>query len=227
MFPVDLFFPRFCFGCGFVGSYLCLDCQAKLVFSVDTCLYCQKKSYYGLTHSQCQKKWGVDGCLFLYKYNDTFKRILKKIKYKLVQNSIREIFPLLLERAVGPMGFYKKVYGDTVLQPVPLYPAREKQRGFNQSLIISEYLSLFFKMKIISLVNRTLNTDSQAELSFLKQRMGNVKGAFEFNSRNATLPDSLFIVDDVVTTGSTVKELACVLKKNGISRVFVFSLAKG
>jgi len=227
MFLVDLFFPRFCFGCGFVGSYLCLNCQAKLVFSTDTCLYCQRKSYFGLTHPQCQKKWGVDGFVSLYKYNDTFKRILKKIKYKLVKNSTREIFPLLFEKAVGPIGFYKRAYGDIVLQPVPLHPAREKQRGFNQSLAISQHLSLFFKMKTISLVNRTLNTNPQAELSFPKERINNIKGAFMFNLRNTTLPNAVFIVDDVVTTGSTVKELARTLKKNKISRVFVFSLAKG
>lgn len=227
MSVVDMFFPRFCLGCGFVGTHLCLSCESKLTPSKEICLYCQKESLFGLTHSSCQRALGVDGFISLYKYNNTFKSILKKIKYKLVKESIKETFPLFFGRAVLPLGFYKRIYKDISLQPVPLYAGKEIQRGFNQSRIISQYISHYFNIKMIDVVRRTKNNKPQADLISLKDRQANIKGVFHFYSPEKFAINSVFVVDDVVTTGSTVKELVRVLKGHGASQVFVFSLAKG
>lgn len=227
MVVVDLFFPRFCLGCGFLGSYLCLSCESKLTPSKEVCLYCQKESRFGLTHQACQRKGGVDGFVSLYKYNDTFRSVLKKIKYKLVRESIRETFPLFFRVAVKSICFYKRTYKTISLQPVPLYPRKEMQRGFNQSRIISQYISRYFNMRTIDVVKRTVNNKPQADLSRPKERRLNMRGVFEFCSTSKITDSSVFIVDDVVTTGSTVKEVALVLKRHGVGRVFVFTLAKG
>jgi len=224
---VDIFFPRFCFGCGFIGSYLCLKCESGLVPSDESCFYCHKKSHFGLTHPKCKKRWGVDGFICLYKYNNTFKSVLKKIKYGLVKDSSREIFPILLKEAVGPLSFYKKTYKDICLQPVPLHAEKEKKRGFNQSDIISYYISRFYFIKKVEIAKRIINTKSQAELFLSRDRLNNMRGAFCTEVIGGAVPGTIMIVDDVVTTGSTVKELAMIFKKNQISRVFVFSLAKG
>ena len=227
MIVEDLLFPRFCFGCGSIGSYLCLGCEAGLVLADQRCFYCQKKSPFGQTHSHCQKPWGIDGCVSLYYYNSGLKKIIKKIKYSLITDSTREILPVLLKEAIMPLSFYKKNFGKVCLQPVPLHPQKEKNRGFNQSDIISRYLSCFFDIKIVGVVKRKKNTRPQAELSHPQERLYNIKGAFEPNLFTRSIPHSLILVDDVITTGSTIKELARVLKKKGVARVFAFSLAKG
>jgi len=108
--------------------------------------------------------------------------------------------------------------------PVSLHKSRLRQRGFNQSIEISRVLAKNLVIPIEhAAVVRQRSTEAQSGLN-AKQRQKNIKGAF---SVVGTLNyKHVLIVDDVMTTGATVNELAKVLKKNKVERVGVLSIAR-
>ncbi len=108
--------------------------------------------------------------------------------------------------------------------PVPLHHARYRSRGFNQAIEISRPLSATLKIPMDNhAVKRIINTSSQSELH-AKERHKNIRGAFQV--KKAINAKHIAIIDDVITTGSTVTELAKVLKRAGVKRVDVWSFAR-
>ena len=110
------------------------------------------------------------------------------------------------------------------LLPVPLHKRRLRKRGFNQSSELVRTLAIGLRIPVVlEGVDRVRQTESQTGLD-ARQRVRNIRGAFSlvpgFNYEH------VLIIDDVVTTGSTVNELARLLKKNGVKRVGVLSLAR-
>lgn len=110
------------------------------------------------------------------------------------------------------------------LLPVPLHKSRLKERGFNQSIEISRVLAKKLAIPIENkAVLRHRSTKAHAGLN-AKQRRVNIKGAFSLACDLKY--KHVLIVDDVMTTGATVNEMAKVLKKNGVERIGVLSIAR-
>ncbi len=111
------------------------------------------------------------------------------------------------------------------LLPVPLHPARLSQRGYNQALVIARELQKLCGIPIDrSLCQRELETKEQALLAG-NARWLNVKNAFAAISSSSEL-NHVALVDDVVTTGATVNELAKVLTRIGIKTIDVWSCCR-
>ena len=144
-FFIDLLFPRVCLGCGVLGSHVCLACQKKLKkIEKDICFYCKRPSFLGLTHPPCKKRYGVDGLISCFYYNDTLKKILKNIKYRLTRDGLHELFFLIPQEALDKIARYKKLNPDLSIESIPLHSSRERQRGFNQSQEIAAFISSSF-----------------------------------------------------------------------------------
>ena len=105
--------------------------------------------------------------------------------------------------------------------PMPMHPARLKERGFNQALEIAKVFS-GNKLDYTSAIRQKL-TPPQASLPF-KARVKNIKGAFAIN--NSLTGKRVAIVDDVMTTGASLNELAKTLKKAGASHVECWVVAR-
>jgi len=109
--------------------------------------------------------------------------------------------------------------------PVPLHVSRLRQRGFNQSIEITRVLASKTAIPIeIDAVERQRRTAPQTDLD-ARQRQKNVRGVFRVSSQ-VLLYKHVLIIDDVMTTGATVNELARVLKKHGVERVGVLCIAR-
>ena len=110
--------------------------------------------------------------------------------------------------------------------PVPLHARRLRERGFNQSMILAEEISRHFSINLDFLsLRRVVRTESQASLS-REMREQNIKGAFSVADAEKINGEKIILVDDVYTTGSTVKECACILLKNKAAEVAVLTLAR-
>ena len=108
--------------------------------------------------------------------------------------------------------------------PVPLHSRRISQRGFNQSLELAKQLSRALGVALdANTVTRTRHTAPQTGLSE-QERRKNVRGTFHVSADMQG--KHVAIVDDVMTTGSTVGELARTLKRVGVQRVDVWALAR-
>ncbi|PIY68674.1 hypothetical protein COY90_04640 [Candidatus Roizmanbacteria bacterium CG_4_10_14_0_8_um_filter_39_9] len=222
----DVLFPRFCLGCGATGSFICVRCEGLLSpFEINTCFYCGSPSLNGLSHPRCRRPKGVDGFISLYHYNNLFKKIIKSIKYNKAKIILGDLNHLLGKNLLKtPIYYYVKKFPGLVAIPVPLFEARQKQRGFNQTEPICTYVSglLSIGQNTNTLV-RIKDTPMQTLALTKKQRRENIQGAFYGGSP----PPHILLIDDVVTTGATTKEAAKTLKENGAKTVVVFSVAKG
>ena len=110
------------------------------------------------------------------------------------------------------------------IAPIPLHRNRLRKRGYNHSEILAKGLSEKLGLKTLNLLERVRETKSQFGLK-LDQRKKNIKGAFILNTKYL-LPDTVFLVDDILTTGSTLFEASYVLKKNGVKKVYGLALSR-
>jgi ComF family protein len=109
--------------------------------------------------------------------------------------------------------------------PVPLYTAKERERGYNQSFYIAQGLRSVTGLPVSArLLRRIRNTPSQTRLN-REERQANVQDAFELGRGADVQGASFILVDDVMTTGATIQECARVLKKHGALRVYAASVA--
>lgn len=117
--------------------------------------------------------------------------------------------------------------------PVPLHVSKERKRGFNQATRIAELFSHLVCPDIpieSSVIQRTRNTSPQSALSSYDQRHANVHKAFAISSSEAQtmiVGKTIVVVDDIWTSGSTMREISTVLKYNGVARVYIFTFAHG
>ncbi len=111
------------------------------------------------------------------------------------------------------------------LIPVPLHPSRQRERGYNQSKILGQGIS---ERTALPLLDRALlrkkNTRDQTDLS-PEEREKNVKDAFEVRDKSVLKGKGVLLVDDVMTTGATLRECSRVLKKAGARIIIGATLA--
>lgn len=224
---LDMVFPKLCFHCRALGGYLCESCKEKLaIFSQDVCPYCEKESPYGLTHGTCRRFYGVDGLKSVFVYNGVFQSIIKAIKFRRVRggmatliNAIPEMF---WQELLGTSTIF---YTNAIVVPVPLHKKRQLDRGFNQAEDFGAACGIVLQKDLVSLLARTRYTQAQSQLSTAAERYLNINKAFEIKSRQK-LPEKVIIVDDVWTTGATIREMTYVLKYAGVERVYGVTLAR-
>ena len=114
----------------------------------------------------------------------------------------------------------------SLIMPVPLHPKRLRERGFNQSVILAREISRKFRVALdFMTLRRDTYTEPQVSLG-KKDRAANLRGAFSVHDAGRVAGKRIILVDDVYTSGSTVKECARVLMKNKADTVGVLTLAR-
>lgn len=118
------------------------------------------------------------------------------------------------------------ITGYDLIIPVPLHPSKLRRRGFNQALILARRIAKKYRIPLdFTTLRRTKPTPAQVELSG-DDRRKNVRGAFAVETKRAVEGRRVLLIDDVYTTGSTVKECARVLMRARASEVAVLTLAR-
>ena len=227
---LDLLFPKYCVRCKTLGSYLCPNCFTYLSFDTTSiCLVCGKGSTDSLTHPNCRGKYKIDGAFSSIVYEGIAKQLLYIFKYKPFVTDIQALLGDLFYEGLIQKELFAKVFQDNaMLVPIPLHKSRLRKRGYNQAAILAKKLSQKLGVPVAELLERAKNTKSQITLS-LEERKSNIDGAFLMkNVSNQNRQDAnIFLVDDVLTTGSTLAEAATVLKRNGYKKVYGITLARG
>lgn len=155
-------------------------------------------------------------------YDEVAQRLVSRLKYSDHQE-LAQFMGQMIVRAVPDV-----LNAEHVLVPVPLHPRRQWLRRYNQSSLLAHEIAKLHKNQIAQkLVRRTKNTHQQVGLN-ARQRDENVRGAFVVNEDifHQFTGKSLILVDDVVTTGSTVNAIARQLRDAGASQVGVLSFAR-
>jgi len=113
---------------------------------------------------------------------------------------------------------------DAVVVPVPLHVSRLRQRGYNQALLLARVLARRRGLPLAPrLLERTRATAEHATLG-AAARAANVRGAFRIRAGHGVLPDTVVLIDDVLTTGATVAACAEALRAGGVRTVHVYTV---
>ncbi len=202
---------------------ICQDCYQALPHNEICCLRCalplaEDIKNEVLCGACIRKAPAFDYAHSLFRYEGDIIRLVHQLKFGEKIGFSRSIGEMLL------MQLLKIGEKPDCILPVSLHKSRLRQRGFNQSIEISRVLAKNLLIPIErAAVVRQRSTEAQSGLN-AKQRQKNIKGAFSVVA--ALNYKHVLIVDDVMTTGATVNELAKVLKKNKVERVGVLSIAR-
>ncbi len=226
-FIFDFILPKYCLNCRKEGEWLCAQCQDLLTFKKQYCLHCKTFNTSGKFCSSCEKKYFLDGVLIAGDYdNQILAELIKKIKYHFAKD-VSEILAQFLKNFV--LEYQKKNnfnLKNFILIPIPLHKKRENFRGFNQSYELTQKFAEFFDLKINKHdLIKIKNTKAQAKLNE-NERKNNIKESFSWQGKNLK-KQNIILIDDVVTTGSTLNECARILKNNGAGEIIGLAVAKG
>lgn len=157
------------------------------------------------------------------RYRDAARELLQRFKYSAAVHLVSDL-GLLLEACVSV--HYRDEPIDAVAW-VPLYPARERSRTYNQSALLAGDLARRLHLPMAyRCIERRRDTGTQTTLS-ARERANNVRGAFAVRHPEWVAGRRFLLVDDVMTTGATVNECARALKAAGAMTVFVVTVARG
>jgi len=228
---LDFVFPKRCVQCRKFGSYLCANCFSTITFAdMMVCTVCQRQALGGLTHPVCKTRYSMDGVFPSLVYKGVVKKLVYVFKYPPYLTDLQDqMVDLLYEGIIQKENFVPLMKETSVLIPIPLYPSKFRKRGYNQSLLLAQGLAIKFAVPVVTNLMRVKQTKTQVGLS-KDERQKNIANAFAFEIKNNDLAKQykhVFLVDDVVTSGSTLSEAAKVLKKAGFAHVWGVTLAHG
>ena len=225
---VDGYVPRICLLCrgGVTGAIgVCSPCLDLLPYHQGGCVICASRLTVS-TQTRCGmcQQWPppYERVFALFDYQSPITQLIHNMKYHADLASLR-VMAEVLAKAFNPDQLRAPFRSGCALIPVPLHRRRVRQRGFNQSLELAKFLSNRWQLPYdAGACSRVKNSMSQTGLS-ASQRRKNVQNVFRVQR---LLPPHVIIVDDVMTTGATVRALSAVLKSSGVERVSVVVIAR-
>lgn len=201
----DLFFPKFCISCKQEGFWVCRICKPCEIVVRDI---------IGIESSY------LDRVVALCEYADNaLSELVKLLKYNCIEEVIIEMREILVSAQIDCD------WRGAVLVPVPLHPRRERERGFNQARVIARIFADIYHVPLVDIVRRVVYTAQQARLSAVRRRE-NMSDVFSFIF-GSVVPQKVILVDDIYTTGSTMRECARVLRDAGVERISGLVIATG
>lgn len=221
----QILLPPVCALCGDPGAFgadLCRACRDDLPWNRHACRRCAlplPAASRGALCGECLRRPPpFDRALAPFRYAPPLDHLLLGLKHRRRLDAAHSLGGLmagwLAQRIHEP---------PELILPVPLHPARLRRRGFNQSLELARRIASALELPLAGRCCRRLrDTPPQAELN-APQRRRNLRGAFEVS---APLPSRVAVIDDVMTTGSTARELTRCLRRAGAKEIEVWVCAR-
>lgn len=191
----------------------------------DKCIICNEDECYGICNACLNKikaiplKYQGDIISYGY-YGGILKELILKFKYKSDFTAGTILSNLLTEYIINNI-----TYEDYVITYVPLSKKSKRKRGFNQCEYIAKYIAEKISINCMEILVKERETKEQKLLN-RDERMLNLYGAFNIKSKIDVKDMKIILIDDVTTTGATLKECCRVLKKYGINDIKLLTLAK-
>lgn len=212
---LNFIFPHLCIACGTKAEnnkFLCNQCNRKLVYADHRII---EQSYNQLQN--------ITSLFTLYKFekDSPIQLLLHKLKY---ENKFRIAYHLGNIFADKYSDVLNKLHLDCII-PVPLFHSKRAERGYNQTYYFAKGISKATGIGIkVRILKRIRFTDTQTKLS-KSERLKNIRGAFHVQKESSVKSKNILILDDVLTTGSTIVECAGMLKEAGAHNIYAGTIA--
>ncbi len=223
----DWLLPRLCPACGGnteAGEILCAGCVQTLPRSGPACPRCATPYDHPVLAHECgtcqQHPPAYDRCVALFHYGPPIDHFVRRLKFHRELSIATVLGEWLAERLqdTAPL--------PDVILPIPLHATRLRERGYNQALEIAKPVAQQLGAPINRHALLRLHaTAAQSDLP-LEDRRRNVRGAFAVRAGNDLAGLHVALVDDVMTSGSTVQAAARCLRQAGASEISVWVVAR-
>ena len=205
---IDFVYPPTCLVCGgtyFDGIPVCPDCKKNI--DLGSCSY--QSPQRAVRH--------IDEFSVLLPYDKVCRILIHALKYHGMPSMGYFLGEHMGKKTLQQLSLPK----ETLLVPVPLHPSKQKERGYNQSERLAKGFASFTGHTIDeTILTRTRSTGTQTALDG-EQRSDNVRGAFQYTGEKSLEGCPVILIDDVMTTGSTLSECAGVLRESGAGKIIV------
>lgn len=194
----------------------CPYCDDKIFQGKQACESCEKTLDKKAIISQLESCI----CISAFEYYGIYKQAVHKMKFDGFCNYAEQM-------AISICKAINQNYNDEIdlVTYIPFTKSEFKNRGYNQSELIANYVSTQYGNKTLPLLIKSRDNKTQKELS-KKERIENVKNVFVFNQKYDVKGKNILLIDDVCTTGATLNECSKILLDNGCANVICGTYAK-
>lgn len=208
---LNFIFPTHCLSCRQYGEDLCLKCLASFPQA-------ERQTLEWIYPIYDYRHKAVKEAIWLLKYKN-HKRLAGVLAEALYARILEELSELSV------MGNFH----EPVLIPIPLSKERQRERGFNQALLLCRAIVALDSENNLELNTNVLvkprDTEHQARIEDRAHRLKNIIGSFAIKNTDTIKNRNIILVDDVTTTGATLSEAKKILKQAGAKNVIAFTVA--
>jgi len=213
-FLLDCFFPKKCYGCRAPDTWLCQKCFKSL------------QLYQGETPRALKNNHDL---IIAGEYKDTLlHNLITAFKFNLNQELVIPLFAFLknkIDQKLLLNMLSKNEWQNILIIPIPLHKKRQKFRGFNQSKLLANEISLCYAWPLNLNLVKNKPSAVQADLNE-DARLNNQAGVFSWQGKSLAGHD-IILVDDIITSGATINEAELILISAGARKVIKVAIAKG
>lgn len=211
---LNLIYPQTCGICGKINSNaLCKKCEINL----------NKQSENQITKegTEIEDKY-FNELMYIFRYEGKIRKII--IDYKFNEKSY--IYVTFVNFLLKNKKIFENIKNYDTIIPVPISKKRQKERGYNQSLLIARKIAEKTNLELMNnCLIKTKNIIEQSKLN-KEDRLQNIYGVYELTNRQLIENKKILLIDDIYTTGSTVNECSRILRKANPEKIGVLVLAK-
>lgn len=237
---VDIILPPICLGClakedKVEEFFVCAKCRESIYENkYFICPVCKRRDVYGRLDQNCRKETGLTRFFGtpLYYDDERVRKIIHAFKYQRVKALAKPLAEILIEflNSNSACNIFRRVSNSAVIVPIPLNSFKERERGFNQAAEIGKLVATHFNLRFEErLLRKIKNTTNQADIKNKEARIKNIAHAFVCHLNDSTkklASKKVILVDDVYTSGATMKDCARALRKAGAREVWGVTLAR-
>ena len=206
--------PPSCAGCGSFGTALCERCQRALEPASEPDV-----AFLAADPSALVAGSEVELTVAAFQHEAIARRALQRLKY----GGAARLAGPLVRAALPAFDRLLTVSGPATLVPVPVHVTRQRERGYNQALLLAIELGHERQLAVGDVLARPRATSRQHGLD-RAARLANLRAAFTF--RGGSAPARIILIDDILTTGATLEACASVLRQAGTKLVYGFAIAR-
>ena len=202
---LDLLFPPKCAFCGEHGVHgVCPKCERSLP-------YCA---------TPLHERTGIGTCVAPLRYDGAVRESLLRFKFRGGRGNAEGYGTLLAQTAAEQYGGAFEV-----VTYVPVSDRRKRVRGYDQAFLLAKETCRAWDTEPVTLLRKTRDNPAQSSLSSPEERRANVLGVYEAVNTEAVKGARILLIDDILTTGATLRECVRVLREAGAQSVLCATLA--
>ena len=205
---LDLLYPKKCVFCHKLtdnGSWVCSGCSTITVIP-------KEEQYQDLMYA--------DGCYSAFYYENLVRESLHRYKFSHL-SAYSGIYSQFISKCIGENGL-----SCDIITWVPISSKRKRSRGYDQSELIARELADMYGFTPQKLLKKIVNNKAQSRIGSPENRKNNVQGVYKLNTSADLTGKTIIIIDDIVTTGSTLSECCRVLKEKGDCEIICLTVAR-